>query len=181
MMLRVLIVGGYGIFGGRIVDLLKDEPRLELIVAGPSLERATASSAAPAGCPASRVSWSAFRRPVRTSRCAYFAQDDDGETWTRTFDGGSFSSRQFSGSGRWERLLCERFGPLTFAMALVPEGGRLHLLLRGWAAFGVPMPMWLCPRSASWEEGDERFGFHVEISHPLTGLIVRYRGWLEPR
>jgi len=25
-----------------------------------------------------------------------------------------------------------------------------------------------------------RFRFHVEISHPLTGLIVRYRGWLEP-
>jgi hypothetical protein len=22
---------------------------------------------------------------------------------------------------------------------------------------------------------------HVEIGHPLTGLIVRYRGWLVPR
>src|SRR4051812_840504 len=42
MMLRVLIVGGYGVFGGRIVELLKDEPRLELIVAGRSLDRATA-------------------------------------------------------------------------------------------------------------------------------------------
>ena len=42
MTLRVLIVGGYGIFGGRIVELLKDEPRLELIVAGRSPERAKA-------------------------------------------------------------------------------------------------------------------------------------------
>ncbi len=42
MTLRVLIVGGYGIFGGRIVELLKDEPRLELIVAGRSAERAKA-------------------------------------------------------------------------------------------------------------------------------------------
>lgn len=84
------------------------------------------------------------------------------------------------GSGRWERLLCERFGPLTFAMALVPEDGRMHLVLRGWTVFGLPMPMWLCPRSVSWEEVDDRFRFHVEISHPLTGLIVRYRGWLEP-
>jgi short subunit dehydrogenase-like uncharacterized protein len=41
-MLRVLIVGGYGIFGGRIVELLQDEPRLELIVAGRSAERAQA-------------------------------------------------------------------------------------------------------------------------------------------
>jgi hypothetical protein len=42
MTLRVLIVGGYGIFGGRIVELLKDEPRLELIVAGRSPERSKA-------------------------------------------------------------------------------------------------------------------------------------------
>jgi hypothetical protein len=42
MTLRVLIVGGYGIFGGRIVELLKDEPRLELIVAGRSADRAKA-------------------------------------------------------------------------------------------------------------------------------------------
>jgi hypothetical protein len=104
----------------------------------------------------------------------------EGETWTRRFGDRSFSSRQFMGTGRWERLLCERFGPLTFAMALVPEDGRMHLMLRGWSAFGVPMPMWLCPRSASYEEGKDRFRFHVEISHPLAGLIVRYQGWLAP-
>ncbi len=40
--LRLLIVGGYGAFGGRIVELLKGEPRLTLIVAGRSLARATA-------------------------------------------------------------------------------------------------------------------------------------------
>ncbi|WP_416361782.1 DUF4166 domain-containing protein [Mesorhizobium sp. AR02] len=41
--------------------------------------------------------------------------------------------------------------------------------------------MWLCPRSTSFETVENgRFRFHVEISHPLTGLIVRYRGWLEP-
>jgi hypothetical protein len=101
------------------------------------------------------------------------------ETWTRTFGNKSFSSRQFAGSGRSKRLLCERFGALTFAMALVPEDGRLRLVLRRWSAFGVPLPMWLCPRSNSHESAEGgRFHFHVEISHPLTGLIVRYRGWL---
>jgi hypothetical protein len=76
-------------------------------------------------------------------------------------------------------LLCERFGPLVFAMALVPEDGRLRLVLRRWSVFGVPLPVRLCPRSDSYEwVVDGRFGFHVEISHPLTGLIVRYRGWL---
>ena len=109
-----------------------------------------------------------------------FELSPQGETWTRRFGVRSFSSRQFLGTGRWERLLCESFGPLTFAMALVLEDGRMHLVLRGWSAFGLPMPMWLCARSASYEEGDDRFRFHVEISHPLTGLIVRYQGWLAP-
>src|SRR4051812_28859752 len=38
----VLVVGGYGTFGGRVVELLQDEPRLTLHVAGRSLARATA-------------------------------------------------------------------------------------------------------------------------------------------
>ena len=38
--LTILIVGGYGTFGGRIVELPEDEPRLTLIVAGRSREKA---------------------------------------------------------------------------------------------------------------------------------------------
>ena len=110
-----------------------------------------------------------------------FDVDKDGETWTRTFGTHRFSSRQFAGRGRSQRLLCERFGPLTFAMALVTEDGKLSLVLRRWSILGLPLPMWLCPGSTSFETvKDGRFRFHVEISHPLTGLIVRYRGWLEP-
>ncbi|MEI9429148.1 SDR family oxidoreductase [Mesorhizobium sp. Cs1299R1N3] len=115
--------------------------------------------------------------PVRVR----FDVDPDGETWTRTFGARSFSSRQFAGRGLAERLLCERFGPLTFAMALVAEGHKLKLILRRWSILGLPLPMWLCPRSTSFETvEDGKFRFHVEISHPLTGLIVRYRGWLKP-
>jgi hypothetical protein len=115
--------------------------------------------------------------PVRVQ----FTAIGEAEIWTRTFGNRSFSSRQFAGRGRSERLLCERFGSLTFAMALVLEEGRLRLVLRRWSAFGVPLPMWLGPRSDSYESTEDgRFHFHVEISHPLTGLIVRYRGWLVP-
>jgi len=67
------------------------------------------------------------------------------ETWTRTFGSDCFRSRQFAGSGRSEHLLCERFGALTFAMALVVSAGRLLLVLRRWTIFGLPLPMWLCP------------------------------------
>lgn len=115
--------------------------------------------------------------PVRVD----FEADKGEETWTRTFGEHRFSSRQFEGRGRSQRLLCERFGPLSFAMALVAEEGQLSLVLRRWSLFGLPLPMFLCPRSTSYEAvEDGHFRFHVEISHPLTGMIVRYRGWLEP-
>src|SRR5262249_10042102 len=39
---RVLILGGYGTFGGRLAELLADEPRLTLIIAGRSRTRAEA-------------------------------------------------------------------------------------------------------------------------------------------
>src|SRR5258707_6589548 len=38
--LTVLILGGYGTFGGRLARLLADDARLTLIVAGRSLEKA---------------------------------------------------------------------------------------------------------------------------------------------
>ena len=41
------------------------------------------------------------------------------------------------------------------------------------------LPIWLCPRADAYESVENgRFHFHVEIRHPLTGLIVRYRGSL---
>jgi hypothetical protein len=116
-----------------------------------------------------------------TSVCVKFEVSGETETWTRTFGDDVFSSRQFGGRGRSAGLLCEGFGPLLFAMALVLENGRLSLVLRRWSAFGVPLPMWLCPRSDAFETVESgRFHFHVEISHPICGLIVRYKGWLEP-
>ena len=38
------------------------------------------------------------------------------------------------------------------------------------------------PKSETFEEvgKDGRFRFDVSISLPLIGLLVRYRGWLEP-
>jgi|GEM_PF-6992571 len=43
--LRVLIIGGYGVFGGRLAQLLADEPRLTLIIAGRFKAKAQAFSA----------------------------------------------------------------------------------------------------------------------------------------
>ncbi len=116
-----------------------------------------------------------------TSVSVRFEVRDNIETWTRTFGDDRFSSRQFAGDGRSHGLICEQFGPLTFAMAVVLEGERLVLVLRRWSAFGIPLPLWFAPRSSAYEESNDGvFRFFVEISHPLTGLIVRYQGWLRP-
>ncbi len=104
------------------------------------------------------------------------------EQWTRTFNGAFFTSRQYGGRNKNARLLVERFGPMRFAMALVAEDKCLRLVLRRWSFLGVPMPMILCPISDSYETvEDDRFIFNVKISHPLVGLIVHYRGWLEKK
>jgi hypothetical protein len=104
------------------------------------------------------------------------------EIWRRDFAGRKFSSTQFVGEKSWAYLLCERFGPIRFGIALAAEGERLTLVLRRWSLFGVPLPLWLAPRSEAFEHvQDGRFHFHVEIGLPLVGRLVRYRGWLVPR
>ncbi|MEZ5972694.1 MAG: DUF4166 domain-containing protein [Hyphomonadaceae bacterium] len=116
--------------------------------------------------------------PVRVT----FVQTPTGEVWRRTFGRHSFQSHQYDGRGKAERLLIERFGVLAFAMAVVVEDRCVRLVPRRWSAFGIPLPMWLAPRSNAYEiEQNGVFRFFVEISHPLTGLIVRYSGWLKPQ
>jgi hypothetical protein len=111
-----------------------------------------------------------------------FSLRDGREYWRRTFAGRSFLSTQEEGQGRFARLVCERFGPVAVGLALVLDGERLRLIVRGWSLFGIPMPLRLAPHSHSWEfVQDGRFRFHVEISLPVAGLIVAYRGWLVPR
>ncbi len=114
--------------------------------------------------------------PEGTHSCQVTMDECNGaETWTRNFGGHRFSSRL---SQRGHHLV-ERFGPLRFRFDLPggPEG--LKMIMRGWSAFGVPLPLALAPRSEAreWAEG-ERFHFDVPISLPLVGRIVHYRGWL---
>jgi len=108
-----------------------------------------------------------------------FERQGDAELWTREFGARQFSSLQEAGTGRSEHLIVERFGPLAVAMAPVVHEGRMHLIIRRFSVFSVALPLWLGPTTAAHEEVvDGRFRFDVEIGHPLTGMIVRYRGWL---
>ncbi|KAF5886209.1 DUF4166 domain-containing protein [Rhizobium sp. PEPV16] len=108
-----------------------------------------------------------------------FAADGDKEIWTRDFGGKIFRSWQVEAKGRDRHLLAEVFGPFRVLMALVPDGEKLRLVVRGWRFLGIPLPMFLAPGGDTYEEErDGRFHFHVEIGGRLTGLVVRYTGWL---
>jgi hypothetical protein len=65
--------------------------------------------------------------------------------------------------------------------ALVVEDGKLRYVIRRWSLVGIPLPLSWGPRSTAIESiQDGLFRFDVEISHPLTGLIVHYVGTLSP-
>lgn len=109
-----------------------------------------------------------------------FRATDGVERWTRRFGNEQFTSLQYAGAGRNDRLLVERFGPVAAAMALVLDGGRLRLVVRRWSLFSLPLPMRLFPKVDAYEyEQDGRFHFHVAVHHRLAGQIVLYRGWLQ--
>jgi hypothetical protein len=113
--------------------------------------------------------------PVRV----VFELTASGEIWTRDFAGKSFQSYQYAAPGRGEKLLRESFGALSFGIALVPDGDILNLVIRRWSLLGIRLPLLMGPVCWSCEYVEQdRFHFYVEITHPLTGLIVHYQGWL---
>lgn len=110
-----------------------------------------------------------------------FEVSDGIERWQRTFGPSRFFSLQSAGAGRSDKLVEERFGLFRFGLALVLDGEKLRLVTRRWSFCGIPLPPAWVPRGDAYESvEDGRFCFHVEIAHRITGLIVRYRGWLVP-
>jgi hypothetical protein len=106
-----------------------------------------------------------------------FQRNNGRETWVRDFAGQRFASVQYEGRGRFEGLLCERFGPFTFGLGTVVDNGVLRLPIRCWDFLGLRMPMWLAPNSNTCEfDKDGVFHFHVDLSLPLVGPLVRYEG-----
>jgi Domain of unknown function (DUF4166)/Saccharopine dehydrogenase NADP binding domain len=104
---------------------------------------------------------------------------DGKEHWQRNFNGKQFSSVQSEGRGESQWLLVERFGVFTFGLALVVENSRLQLVVRRWSLLGLRLPLSWAPRGEAYESAQgNRFNFHVEIAHPLLGLLVRYQGVL---
>jgi len=103
------------------------------------------------------------------------------QRWERDFNGSKFTSFQKLGAGRNDQLLLEQFGPITIALALIINDKKLFLVPRSWQFLGIPLPKFLLPSEASFEEErDGLFRFDVTMKVPIIGLIVAYKGTLSP-
>ena len=104
-----------------------------------------------------------------------FEERDGVERWTRDFAGSSFSSELSQSGAR----LVERFGPMRFSFDLPCDEHGLTMVMRGWSVLGIPMPLWVAPKSEAreWAEGAD-FCFDVPIALPGIGTVVHYSGHL---
>jgi saccharopine dehydrogenase-like NADP-dependent oxidoreductase len=140
-------------------------------------EAVTKGAAGPLGALVARV----VGLPKAQSVCpAEVAINADGERsiWRRRIGGHGFAS-VLSQPGEGGRIR-ERFGPLSMDLRLTPESERLVYRVEGWRLGPIPLPRRLAPSTRAHEAVDAqgRFVFDVEISLPLLGRLVGYRGWL---
>jgi hypothetical protein len=77
-------------------------------------------------------------------------------------------------------MIVEKFGPVGFVLELQDEGGALRMLVRGMKFGPCPLPRWIWPILEAVERADgSHFVFDIDISLPLFGPLIHYRGWLE--
>lgn len=109
-----------------------------------------------------------------------FAPREGAELWRRTFGSSSFQT-VLSAAERAPGHISERLGPMRFLLHVPADENGLSMIVAGMSVFGVPMPRMLWPRVAATERvEDGRFAFDVSVSAPVGGLIIRYRGRLDP-
>ena len=109
-------------------------------------------------------------------------RDGEAETWQRTFGTHTFRSQLSAASPPGSGRMRERFGLLSFTIALGARDTQLAYPVTSARMLGVPLPGFLRPRSSTRETVDAkgRPCFDVRIDLPIGGHIATYTGWLEP-
>ena len=109
-------------------------------------------------------------------------RDDTAERWTRRFGKHVFHSVLSRSENEEPGVVWERFGPLRFQIALQATPAGLAFPVRRGALGPIPLPRWLLPVSDTLEsvgdDGCPRFDVAVRLAN--GGLVVRYRGRLQP-
>ncbi len=107
------------------------------------------------------------------------ATEHDGERWTRRYGAAhAMPSRLWAARG----VLHERLGPATLRYRMTVEAGAIVWHVAGIRILGLlPLPVrWFAGVEARESGDDGRYRFDVRARLPGIGLLVHYRGWLEP-
>jgi hypothetical protein len=109
------------------------------------------------------------------------SHDERAMSWDRCFDRRYRLHSSFCPEGRWpDGRWIEKTGAIELALTVdVIEGG-WHWRVVGARLHGLPLPLWLVPRSHASKRIEEgRYRFFVGFSLPLVGPILSYGGLLE--
>ena len=107
------------------------------------------------------------------------APQGEGHLWSRRF--GRNTTTSYLRYDNRRHCAVESFGPIRIEMGLRMQGEGLAVDVLRICVLGIPLPVWLTPRSASseFETSQGYFGFDISASLPGVGLLVRYQGSFE--
>ena len=101
------------------------------------------------------------------------------QAWRRRFGDRRYASIVWPHEADGAGLLAERLGVFTLIYRLEVEPRGLVWRGRSCRILGMPAPDWLMPRILCIESADGgRFTFDIDVTMPLIGWLIRYRGWL---
>ena len=106
-----------------------------------------------------------------------FSQNGAVETWTRYFGDQKFTSKQWDRNGK----LYESINGTTLVFDIETTSHSLNLKLANVLILGIPV-RWLFKPKVVAEETEEKgkFCMNINVHLPFFGLLVRYKGWLNP-
>ncbi len=108
------------------------------------------------------------------------------EIWHRDFGGeGIFTvlepARKPSGSLGGSPVIVERFGIVSFDLAVSEVTDGISLSVVGMRALGLAIPRWLWPQLKAVERAEaQRFHFDIDIDLSWGAKLIHYRGWVVP-
>jgi hypothetical protein len=110
-----------------------------------------------------------------------FRPDGTGcERWEWRFGSRRYTSTMMAGTGSADGLLIEHFGLFRLHFRLTPSADGLAWSLMRWRFLALPLPLWTAPSIECLENGDgARFVFDIDVSFPIVGHVMHYRGWIE--